>query len=159
MGTAFQWLAVVGVGALAWVASGCESGGTGSLRASVTKVDSGDSCTLDSPPGTSCTITRTLSVLIQEDGGRDVELNSVSGVLWDLRTMSDVHAEPAALSSNEIRAAAGTTVVPGHGQLSLPYKLELTLVRPYLPMSLTAKISVHGRDTGGNVVEAACESP
>ena len=142
MRTAFQWLAVVSVGGLAWVASGCESSRPGSLHATVSIVDSEDSCAFDSPPGTSCTITRTLSVLIQEDAGRDVHLESVSGVLWDIRGMQDVHAVLAMLSSSDIRAAVGTSVVPAYGQLSLPYKLGFTLVRPYLPFSLTVKVNV-----------------
>ncbi len=158
MGTTFHRLAVAGIGALAWVASGCESSRPGSLLASVTIVDSEDTCAFDSPPGSSCTITRTLMVLLQEEGGRDVQLESVSGVLWDGRSMSDVHAEPVMLSSSDIRAAVGTSVVPAHGRLSLPYKLGFTIVRPYLPFSLAAKVSVRGRDTGGNLVEANCES-
>jgi hypothetical protein len=158
MGITFYRLAVASIGALAWVAFGCESSRPGSLHATVSIVDSEDSCAFDSPPGTTCTITRTLTVLLQEDGGRDVQLESVSGVLWDGRSMSDVHAGPAMLSSSDIRAAVGTSVVPAHGQLSLRYKLGFTILRPYLPFSLAAKVSVRGRDTGGNLVEANCES-
>jgi hypothetical protein len=158
MTAAFHRLAVASIGALVWVGSGCERSGPGSLNASVAIVDAEDSCAFDSPPGTSCTITRTLTVLVQEEGGRDVQLELVSGVLWDGRSMSDVHAEPAMLSSSDIRAAVGTSVVPAQGRLSLPYKLGLTIVRPYLPFSLTVRVSVRGRDTGGNLVEASCES-
>ncbi len=158
MGITFHRLAVGSIGALVWVASGCESSRPGGLHATVSIVDSEDNCAFDSPPGTSCTITRTLTVFLQEEGGQDVQLESVSGVLWDGRSMSDVHAEPAMLLSSDIRAAVGTSVVPAHGQLSLRYKLGFTIVRPYLPFSLTAKVSVRGRDTGGNLVEAKCES-
>ncbi len=151
-------LAVASMGALVWVASGCESTPPARLSASVTIVDSEDGCAFDSPPGTSCKITRTLSIVLQEEGGRDVHLESVSGVLWDGRSMSDVHAEPAMLSSTEIQAAVGTSVVPAHGRLSLPYKLGFTIVRPYLPLALTVKVNVRGRDTGDNLVEANCEA-
>ena len=158
MGGSIHRLAVGSIGALVWVASGCERTPPARLSASVTIVESDEGCAFDSPPGTSCTITRTLSVLIQEEAGRDVHLESVSAVLWDRRGMQDEHAVPAMLSSNDIRAAVGTSVVPAHGQLSLPYKLGFTLVRPYLPFALTVKVNVRGRDTGDNLVEANCES-
>jgi hypothetical protein len=158
MGSTIHRLAVASIGALVWLASGCESSTPGRLNASVTIVDSEDSCAFDSPPGTSCTITRTLTVLLQEEGGRDVQLESVSGVLWDGRGMQDMHAVPAMLSSSDIRAAVGTSVVPAHGQLSIPYKLRFSIVRPYLPFALTVMVSVRGRDTGDNLIEANCES-
>ena len=150
--------AVASIVALAWLGSGCEDTRPAVLHAGVTILDSEDSCAFDSPPGTSCTITRTLTVIIQEEGGRDVHLESMSGVLWDSRGMQDMHAAPAMLSSDDIRVAAGTSVVPAHGQLSIPYKLGFTIVRPYILGPLTAMVSVRGRDTADNLLEAKAEA-
>lgn len=153
-----QQLTVACIAAIAWLAPGCREARPGRLTASVTIVDSENSCAFDSPPGTSCTITRMLSVTIQEEDGRDVHLESVSGVLWDTRGMQDMHAVPAVLSSDDIRVAVGTSVVPAHGQLSIPYKLGFTIVRPYILGPLTAMVSVRGRDTAENVIEANSEA-
>jgi hypothetical protein len=155
MGITFYRLAVASIGALAWVAFGCESSRPGSLHATVSIVDSEDSCAFDSPPGTTCTITRTLTVLLQEDGGRDVQLESVSGVLWDGRSMSDVHAEPAMLLSSDIRAAVGTSVVPAHGQLSLRYKLGSA----YPVSSTHPQLVVDPRFCRFGLTEASCPLP
>jgi len=151
-------LALNGVALVAFVALSCHDRAPGSIQASVVTVQWGGTCLSESTPGASCSVTRTVSITVQEVGGRDVSLQSVSGVLWDTRAMQDMHAQPAALSSADIRQAAGSNVVPSHGQLVIPYELEFTVVWPHIMGPLEVRIHVRGRDDSDNVIEADCES-
>ncbi len=98
-------LALNAVALVALVTLSCHDNPRGSIQASVVVVQTGGSCLTQSVPGASCSVTRTVSVTVEEVGGRDVSLQSVSGVLWDTRAMQDMHAQPAALSSADIRQA------------------------------------------------------
>jgi hypothetical protein len=158
MRSSMRKLATGGVAALTWLASGCGNTQPASLHASVVIIETDGSCVSGTAPGTSCSVTRTLNVILHEDGGRDVQLESVSAVLWDTRGMQDMHATPSMLSSVDIRRAAGSNVVPGHGQLAIPYALGFTVVQPYILGPLKVMVHVRGRDTADNAIEADGEA-
>jgi hypothetical protein len=151
-------LALYGVALAAVMALSCHDRAPGSIQASVVGVQWGGSCASESTSGTTCSVIRTVSITVEEVGGRDVSLQSVSGVLWDTRAMQDMRAQPAALSSADVRQAAGSNVVPSHGQLVIPYELEFTVVWPRIMGPLEVRIHVRGRDDSNNVIEADCQS-
>jgi hypothetical protein len=128
-----------------------------SLRASLVFEGFDLACASPADPRTTCTKTITLEILVQEEAGRDVYLKSVSGVLWDTRSMQDMHATPAALSSEDIRSAVGSSVVSGHGQRPIPYALGFSFTQPAILGPLKAMVRVRGVDTAGNLLEASCE--
>jgi hypothetical protein len=151
-------LAITCVTLLVSLALGCDETPPASLQASVEIVESDGTCASEYSPGASCTVTRSLSITVQEVGGRDVHLELVSGVLWDTRGMQNMHAEPAALSATDIRNAVGSSVVPAHRQLVVPYDLAVTLIRPFILGPVKVMVHVRGRDGGDNVIEADGEA-
>ncbi len=143
-------LAFVGVATLA---VGCEVAGPASLYASASVSPLVSSWTSESPPGTPCTLTGLVSVLLQERSGRDVQLESLSSAVRDTEGR-DMQAWPAVVSSDQVRAAAGSSMVGAHGQLSIPY--PLTFTSAYLRSPFTLVVHVRGLDTAGNAVETNC---
>jgi hypothetical protein len=133
----------------------CGGGHAPSIRA--TLVVNGVDLTCSSlEPGATCTITSKLGLTVQEDAGHDVHLALISTVVRDNRSMQDVHATPAQLSSDDIVRAAGSAMVAGHGQLSVPLVLNFSVQRPYIIGTLEPSVHVQGLDDDGNVVEADC---
>jgi hypothetical protein len=139
-----------------WLAR-CGAESPASLSASVLVVRTDGVC---APQGarTVCRTTKVLTVSLQESTGRDVALQSLSGVLFDTRGMQDMHAEPAELSAEDIRVAAGSNVVRGRGELDVPYTLAFEVVQPAIVGPIKAIVRARGRDSDGNVVEAGAEA-
>ncbi len=140
---------------VAVVAVGCEKPGPASLYASASVSPLVSSCTSQDPPGTACTLTGLVNVLVQERSGRDVQLESLSSALRDSEG-HDMQATPAAVSPDEVRISAGSSVVGAHGQLSITYSLAFT--SPYLRSPFTLLVHVRGLDTAGNTVETECSA-
>ncbi len=148
-------LALVVCAVASVLASGCEEAGPASLHGSVAVSPLVSTCTAESPPGTACTLTGLASVLVDERGGRDVQLELLSLAVRDAEGQ-DMQATPAAVSSKEVRAAAGSSVVFAHGHLSIPYSVAFTSA--YLRSPFTLVVHVRGRDTAGNAVETDCSA-
>jgi hypothetical protein len=147
------------VAALGSLDGGCGHDRSASLEATVEITGSDNSCASGWVVGQVCTITTTLAVSVQEVGGDDVHLETVSGVLWDRRAMTDLHASPASLAESEIRAAAGSSLVAAHGRLTIPYVLEFSVVQPSILGPIDARVRVSGRDSRGRAIEADCRTP
>ncbi len=148
------------MGALAMAVSAslaCGGGRAASIRANL--VVNGVELTCSSlEPGATCTITSKLRLTVEEDAGQDVHLALISTVVTDNRSMQDVHATPAQLSSDDIVRLAGSAMVAGHGQLSVPLVLNVSVQRPYIIGTLEPSVHVRGVDTDANVVEADCRA-
>ncbi len=148
---------VAGVLAIALAACLACGSSPASLTARVSVLSVGRTCA-SLAPVTTCTIVSRLEVAIEEETGRDVSLEAVAGTLWDTRGMQDMQATPAVLSAEDIRNAAGSNVVPGHGSRTLPYSLEFTIPEPYILGTIKASVQVRGVDEGGNMTEANCDT-
>jgi len=147
----------IGLAMAASVSLGCGGGRAASIRA--TLVVSGVDLTCSSlQPDATCTITSRLGLTVQEDAGRDVYLASVSTFVTDTRGMQDMQATPGQLSSDDIARAAGSPMVPGRGQLSVPLVLSFSIQEPYILGTLKASVHVRGVDGNANVVEADCSA-
>ena len=148
----------MGALAMALLASlACGGGLAASIQA--TLVVTGVELTCSSlEPGATCTITSKLRVTVQEDAGEDVHLALISTVVTDNRSMQDVHAKPAQLSSEDIVGAAGSAMVAGRGQLSVPLVVSFSVQRPYIIGTLEPLVHVRGVDGNANVVEADCSA-
>ena len=72
--------------------------------------------------------------------------------------MRDMQATPGQLSSDDIARAAGSPMVPGRGQLSVPLVLSFSIQEPYILGTLKASVHVRGVDGNANVVEADCSA-
>lgn len=153
-----RWLAIGGVALVVPLMDGCKDEPSASLQATVAIVEEGGTCASEFTPGASCTVARTLSITVQELGGRDVHLESVSAVLWDTRGMQDMHAVPASLGRGDIQQAVGASVLPAHGRAVIPYGLGFTVVRPFIMGPLEVRVHVRAREDGDSVVEADCVS-
>ena len=69
-----------------------------------------------------------------------------------------MHATPAQLSSEDIVRVAGSAMVAGRGQLSVPLVYNISVQRPYIIGTLEPLVHVRGVDGNGNVVEADCRA-
>jgi hypothetical protein len=151
-------LGALGTASVLALAVGCGADGPASLSVRVRIASSERTCTPGTTMGSFCQLTSILHVSIQETAGREVSLESVTGVLWDTRGMQNMHAMPASLSSADIRTAAGSSTIPGHSGVDVPYTLAFTFVEPYILGPVQARVHVRGWDSDGNVIEADAES-
>ena len=150
-------IAVVGVACCGLQAVSCGSDDPPSLAASVVVLGTDRDCVSPGVEGSTCQITARLRVSIRETAGEEVVIQSVSAALWDRRGMQNMRAEPAELSSEDVRAVAGSNTVAGRGELSVPYALTFSLVEPYILGPLEAVVHVEGRGRHGDLVSADSE--
>jgi hypothetical protein len=139
-----------------WLAT-CGGESPASLATSVVVVSTSGDCSTEAGK-TVCRTTKALTVTVRETTGRDVALQSLSGILFDTRGMQDMHAQPAELSAEDIRVAVGSSSVPGGAELNVPYTLAFEVVQPAIVGPIKAIVRVRGRDSDGNVVEASAEA-
>lgn len=147
--------AAVVLSSLSFVDCGAELA-PASLSASVA-VASTDRVCAGEGPGSVCRVTKAFTVSLKESTGQDVALHSISGVLLDTRGMHDMHAAPPELLAEDVRLAAGSSSVPGRGELDVPYTLEFEFVQPAIIGPLKVIVRARGRDSSGHDVEASAE--
>jgi hypothetical protein len=68
--------------------------------------------------------------MLGELEGREWHLQSIQGIVRDSRSGQDLQAFPAALSAEDIRQLAGSSVLPAHGQLTIPLQFQFLIGEP-----------------------------
>ncbi len=120
-----------------WLGAGCGSGqhapavpaGT-TLAFSVESQSESSVCQSPVTRESTCTVTMTARVELGELEDREWHLGSLQSVVRDSRSGQDLGAAPAALTSDDIRRLAGSSMLTAHGRLTIPLTLQFVVGQP-----------------------------